>query len=87
MSTTEPRLTWTKAVPEPAELHAAECAQYVFEISAALEPGRGYLLHVWHTCPVDWPLGVWEMDGFSLDEAKQRAERLANERVPFIVEG
>jgi hypothetical protein len=28
-----------------------------------------------------------EMDGFSLDEAKARAERLADERVPVIIEG
>jgi len=42
---------------------------------------------VWHTCPADWPLGVWEIDGFSLGEGKERAERLANERVPVIIEG
>jgi hypothetical protein len=42
---------------------------------------------MWQTRPEDWPLVVWEMDGFSLDEAKERAERLANQHVPVIVEG
>jgi hypothetical protein len=27
------------------------------------------------------------MDGFSLDEAKERAERLADQHVPVILEG
>ena len=60
---------------------------YVFEISKALEPVMGYLLQMWQTRPEDWPLLVWELDGFSLPEAKARAERLANQRVPVIVEG
>ena len=80
------RLTWTKAVPEPAELHVAECGMYVFEISATTD--QGYLLQMWQTRPDDWPLVAWEMDGFlGLDEAKQRAERLTNQYVPGIVEG
>jgi len=84
---TETRLTWNKAVPEPAELHVAECGMYVFEISKALEPAMGYLLQMWQTRPEDWPLLVWEMDGYSLDEAKARAERLADQHVPFILAG
>ena len=84
---TEPRLTWARAVPEPAELFAAECGPYIFEISKAPEPGTGYLLQMWQTRPEDWPLVVWEMDGYNLDEAKAHAERLANQRVPVIVEG
>jgi hypothetical protein len=87
MPTTEPRLTWTKAVPEPAELFAAECGPYIFEITKAPEPDTGYLLQMWQTHPEDWPLVVWELDGFSLEEAKARAERLANQHVPVIIEG
>jgi hypothetical protein len=81
------RLTWTKAIPEPAELFAAECGPYIFEITKAPEPGTGHLLQMWQTRPEDWARGVWEMDGFSLDEAKERAERRAAERVPPIVKG
>lgn len=81
------RLTWTKAVPEPAELHAAECGPYIFEITKAPEPSTGYLLQMWQTRPEDWALVVWEMDGFGLEEAKARAERLANQHVPVIIEG
>lgn len=84
MSSRKPRLIWTKAVPEPAELHVAECGMYVFEISAA---DNGHLLQMWQTRSEDWPLLVWEMDGFSLDGAKARAERLADQHVPMIAEG
>lgn len=86
MPTTETRLTWTKAVPEPAELHVAEAGMYVFEISEALEPAMAYLLQMWQTRPEDWPLLMWEMDGFSLDEAKANAERLADQHVPTITQ-
>ena len=87
MSTASTRLAWTKAVPEPAELHVAEAGIYVFEISKALEPAMGYLLQMWQTRSEDWPLLVWEMDGYSgLDEAKAKAERLATQHVPAILE-
>ena len=69
-------LTWTKAVPAPAEMHVAKCGDYVFEITVSTE--SGYLLQMWQTRPEDWPLLTWEMDGFSLEEAKARAERLAD---------
>lgn len=80
------RLAWTKAVPEPAELHVAEYGMYVFEISKAPEPSTGYLLQMWQTRSEDWPLVVWEMDGFSLEEAKERAEHLADQHVPVITQ-
>jgi hypothetical protein len=82
MPTTE-RLTWTKAVPEPAELYVAEAGIYVFEISATID--RGYVLQMWQIRPEDWPLLFWEMDGYSLDEANDPAERLADQHVPVIV--
>jgi hypothetical protein len=47
----------------------------------------GYALQMWRLRPEDWPLLVWEMDGYSLDEAKARAERLADQHVPAIVKG
>ena len=39
--------------------------------------GAGYVLQMWQIRPEDWPLLLWEMDGYSLEEAKARAERLA----------
>jgi hypothetical protein len=87
MPTSNPRLTWTQMAREPDDMHSASLGQYVFEISKALEPGTGYLLQMWQTRPEDWPLVVWEMDGYSLDEAKERAERLADQHVPVIIKG
>ena len=52
----------------------------------APEPGTGYLLQMWQTRPEDWARVVWEMDGFSLEEAKERAERLADQHVPAITQ-
>ena len=86
MPTNDPRLTWVQQAPEPHNMHAASLGQYVFEISKAPEPGTGYLLQMWQTRSEDWPLVVWEMDGFSLDEAKARAERLADQHVPAITQ-
>ena len=86
-STTDPRLTWVQQAPEPHNMYAASLGQYVFEISKAPEPGTGYLLQMWQTRSEDWPLVVWEMDGFSPDEAKEHAERLADRHVPVIIEG
>jgi len=34
---------------------------------------------MWQTRPEAWPLRACEMDGFTLREAKARAERLADE--------
>jgi hypothetical protein len=87
MPRTENRLTWIQQSTAPDDIHVAECGPYVFEISLSKEPGTGHVLQVWQTRPEDWPLLVWELDGFSLAEAKARAERLADERVPFIIEG
>ena len=42
---------------------------------------------MWAIRSEDSPLPVREMNGFSLDEATARAERLADERVPVIIEG
>jgi hypothetical protein len=86
MPASEPRLTWTRMAPEPDDMHMASLGSYVFEISKAHEPGTGYLLQMWHTRPDDWPLVVWEMDGFSREGAKARAERLADHHVPIILE-
>ena len=71
--------------PAPDDMYSASLGQYVFEISKAREPGTGYLLQMWELRPEDWPLVVWEMDGYSLDEAKERAERLADQHVPAIL--
>ena len=85
MPTSNPRLTWTQMAPAPDDMRSASLGQYVFEISATTD--TSFLLQVWQLRPEDWPLVVWEMDGYSLDEAKERAERLADQRVPVILEG
>jgi hypothetical protein len=66
-------------------MYFAECGPYSFEICHS--PDQGYVLQMWQLRPEDWPLVVWEMDGFTLDETKGRAERLAAEHVPPIVKG
>ena len=86
MPTSNPRLTWTQMAPAPDDMYSTSLGQYVFEISATTDDG--FLLQMWQLRPEDWPLVAWEMDGFlGLDEAKGRAERLANQYVPDIVEG
>ena len=88
MSTTQPRLIWNQMAPAPdemlAEMLAAECGSYRFEISR-MPDDAGYVLQVWQIRPEDWPLGVWEMDEFTLEE-KAKAERLAGQHVPDIIE-
>jgi hypothetical protein len=79
---TASRLTWIQAAPEPGDLHFAECGPFSFEILHT--HGRAYLLQMWRYPPKDAPLLWWEYDGFSLDEAKAKAERLANHHVPAI---
>ena len=80
------RLTWGQLAPEPGDMYAAECGPYTFEI-CRMPDDTGYALQMWQLQPEDWPLLVWEMDGHLLDEAKARAERLADQHVPVIIEG
>lgn len=82
-SITDARLTWIQHAPEPAGMYFSELGLYTFEISHS--PNEGYALQMWRTRSEDWPLLVWEMDGFRLEEAKERAERLADQHVPTIV--
>lgn len=85
MPTTE-KLTWIRTAPEPGSMYLAECGVYVFEISKA--PGDAtYALELWQQRSKDRPLQVWGLDGFTLDDAKAKAERLAAERVPDLVRG
>ena len=84
MPTSNPRLTWTQMAPAPGDMHSASLGQYVFEVSATAD--NGFLLQMWQLRCEDWPLVVWEMDGFSLEEAKEWAERLANQHVPAITQ-
>ena len=84
MPGTEPRLVWIQQAPEPGGLYVAGCGLYTFEICKTSE--AGYLLQMWQLRPEDWPLVVWEMDGYSLEEAKERAERLADQHVPPITQ-
>jgi hypothetical protein len=40
---------------------------------------------MWLIRPEDSPLLWWAMEGYSLDEAKDRAERLADKHIPVIL--
>jgi hypothetical protein len=83
MNATENRLAWTQFAPEPGGMYLAEGGMYSFEISKTAD--AGYVLQMWQIRPEDWPLLFWEMDGYSLEEAKERAERLADQHVPVIM--
>jgi hypothetical protein len=85
MPSTEPRLVWIRHAPEPGGLYFAECGPYSFEISK-MPDHTGYAPQMWQLRPEDWPLIVWEMDGYSLEEAKGPAERLAGQHVPAILQ-
>jgi hypothetical protein len=83
MAAPETRFTWIQTAPEPSGVYFAECGPHNFEIRAT--PGRGYLLRMYRIRPEDSALLVWENGDYSLDEAKARAERLANQHVPVIL--
>jgi hypothetical protein len=74
-----------QTAPEVGDAYTAECGR--FELEPRATANMGHCLRVWEIRSEDSPLLVREMDGFSLDEAKARAERLADERVPVIIEG
>ena len=78
MPPTQTPLTWIQTAPEPSGVYFAECGPYNF-------PDMGYLLRMHQIGPKDSPILFWAMDGYRLDEAKARAERLANQHVPVIL--
>ena len=79
---TASRLTWIKAAS--GDLRFADCGPFSFEIIRTHH--RDYLLQVWRYPSKGAPLLWWEYDGFSLDEAKAKAERLADHHVPAITQ-
>ena len=79
---TASRLTWIRAAPKPAELHFADCGPFSFEIIRT--HGSGYRLQVWRYPLNGAPLLWWEREGFSLEEAKAKADRLADHHVAAI---
>jgi hypothetical protein len=84
MPSAEARLVWVQHAPEPGGLYFAECGPYSFEI-CRMPDDTDYVLQMGQLRPEDWPLLFWEIDGYSLDEAKGRAERLADQHVPVIL--
>jgi hypothetical protein len=64
------------------EAYVAECGPYDFEIRSTRN--NGYLLRMYRVRSEDSPLLVWERDGFGLEDAVERAGRLADEHVPAI---
>ena len=83
MHTTEIRLTWTQTAQDEVQVNIAECRPYAFEICTSAAT-NGYLLRRWRIRPEDSAILFWERDSFSLEEAKARAERLADRHVPSI---
>jgi hypothetical protein len=76
------RRVWIQTAPEPGDAYLAQCGKYDFELRATAN--HGYRLRLWEIRPEDSPLLFWEMDGYSLEEVKERAERLADQHVPAI---
>jgi hypothetical protein len=79
----ETRLIWIQTATEPGDVYFAECGMYDFEIRST--PDMGYLLRMYQIRPEDSPLLWWAMDGYSLEEAKAKAERLADQHMPPII--
>jgi hypothetical protein len=77
------RLAWTHTAHAMLDVYVAECGKFDFEIRATRN--MGCRLRMWEIRPEDSPLLFWECDGYSLDEAKGRAERLADRHVPAIL--
>jgi hypothetical protein len=82
MYTTETRLTWIQTSHGMLDVYAAECGPYDFEIRSTRN--TGYLLRMYRVRSENSPLLVWERDGYGLEDAVERAERLADEHVPVI---
>jgi hypothetical protein len=57
------RLAWTQAAPTPGGLYFAERGPCRFEISRTAD--TRHLLQMRQLRPEDWPLLVWEMDGYA----------------------
>lgn len=48
--------------------------------------GAGYVLQMWQIRPEDWPLLLWEMDGYSLEGGEGPSGALGDQHVPIILE-
>jgi hypothetical protein len=81
-STTEPCLTWTQTAHGMLDVYVAECGPYDFEIRSMRN--TGYLLRMYRVRSEHSPLLVWERDGYGLEDAMERAERLADAHAPLI---
>ena len=64
------------------DVYVAECGPYEFEIRSTRN--TGYRLRMYRVRSEHSPLLVWERDEYGLEEAMERAERLADEHVPVI---
>ena len=84
MQTTETRLTWSQTAHGMLDVYVAECGPYDFEIRSTRN--AGYRLRMYRVRSENSPLLVWERDGYGLEDAMERAERLADEHVPAILE-
>jgi hypothetical protein len=84
MSPDETPLCWNQTVRGELEAYVAECGPYGFEIRTT--PDRGYLLRMWQIRSEDSPLLFWEDEGYTLKQAQARAEQLAAQHVPVILQ-
>jgi hypothetical protein len=82
MHTTKTRLTWIPAAHGMLDFYVAECGPYDFEIRST--QNTGYLLRMYRVRSEHSPRLVWARNGYGLEDAMERAERLADEYVPVI---
>jgi hypothetical protein len=64
------------------DVYVSECGAYDFEIRSTRSDG--YLLRMYRVRSENSPPLVWERDGYGLEDAVERAVRLADEHVPVI---
>ena len=83
MQTTETRLTWSQTAHGMLDVYLAECGPYDFEIRSTRH--TGYLLRMYRVRSEHSPRLVWERDDYGLEDAMERAERLADEHVPVTL--
>ena len=82
MQTAETRLTWTQTAHGMLDIYVAECGRYDFEIRSTRN--TGFLLRMYRVRSENSPLLVWRRHDYGLEDAMERAERLADEHVPVI---
>jgi hypothetical protein len=82
MHTIKTRLPWIQTAHGMLDVYVSECGPYGFEIRSTRN--TGYLLRMYRVRSQNSPRLVWERDDCGLEDARERAERLADEHGPVI---